>query len=159
LITVIKQKNKATWTIKATGMLKVCSILRIVTDVNFEKSSNHRIWIQLRHDSQTVDIDELDFVAAVYDGKWYLGKVITIDYEENEAKINFMEQCPGKIAGIYKSNSSMSTVCESVFRVRRIVFVSLIFYFGMDLGFQLIISTVLIYFKHGTMSWKNCRNL
>jgi hypothetical protein len=25
-----------------------------------------------------------------------------IDYEENEAKINFMEQCPGKIAGIYK---------------------------------------------------------
>jgi hypothetical protein len=53
LITVIniliKQKNKTTWTIKATGMLKVCSILRIVTDVNFEKSSNHRIWIQLRH--------------------------------------------------------------------------------------------------------------
>jgi hypothetical protein len=50
---------------------------------------------------QTVDIDELDFVAAVYDGKWYLGKVITIDDEDDEAKINFMEQCPGKIAGIY----------------------------------------------------------
>jgi hypothetical protein len=32
---LIKQKNKTTWTIKATGMLKVCSILRIVTDVNF----------------------------------------------------------------------------------------------------------------------------
>jgi hypothetical protein len=53
-------------------------------------------------DSQTVDIDELDFVAAVYDGKWYLGKVITIDDEENEAKFNFMEQCTGKIAGIYR---------------------------------------------------------
>jgi hypothetical protein len=34
---------------------------------------------------QTVDIDELDFVAAVYDGKWYLGKVITIDDEDDEA--------------------------------------------------------------------------
>jgi hypothetical protein len=32
----------------------------------------------------------------------YLGKVITIDDEENEAKINFMEQCTGKIAGIYR---------------------------------------------------------
>jgi hypothetical protein len=51
---------------------------------------------------QTVDIDELDFVAAVYDGKWYLGKVITIDDEDDEAKINFMEQCPGKIVGIYR---------------------------------------------------------
>jgi hypothetical protein len=45
-----------------------------------------------RNASQTVDIDELDFVAAVYNGKWYLGKVIAIDDEENEAKINFMEQ-------------------------------------------------------------------
>jgi hypothetical protein len=27
--------NKTTWTIEATGMLKVCSILRIATDVNF----------------------------------------------------------------------------------------------------------------------------
>ena len=44
-----KAKEQTTWTIKATGMLKVCSILRIVKDVNFEKSSNHRIWIQLRH--------------------------------------------------------------------------------------------------------------
>jgi hypothetical protein len=77
---------------KSYGPDTICTDRR--TDGKTDSNAENR-W-------QTVDIDELDFVAAVYDGKWYLGKVITIDDEDDEAKINFMEQCPGKIVGIYR---------------------------------------------------------
>jgi hypothetical protein len=80
-----------------------------------ENQGNENDSLNAENRWQTVDIDELDFVAAVYDGKWYLGKVITIGDEVDEAKINFMEQCPGKIAGIFrwpKNSCQMEEVNE-----------------------------------------------
>ena len=49
-----------------------------------ENQGNENDSLNAENRWQTVDIDELDFVAAVYDGKWYLGKVITIDDELQE---------------------------------------------------------------------------
>ena len=32
-----------------------------------------------------------EYVAAVYEGKWYIGKVVDIDENEREVEIDFME--------------------------------------------------------------------
>ena len=32
-----------------------------------------------------------DWVAAVYDDKWYVGKVMELDSDDNEAFVSFME--------------------------------------------------------------------
>jgi acetolactate synthase small subunit len=38
------------------------------------------------------EFKEDDFVAAMYDGNWFVGKVVDIDRDEREYEITFMEK-------------------------------------------------------------------
>ena len=43
-------------------------------------------------DVNTLDVHKEDFVAAIYDGDWFLGKIIDIDMDDGEIEVSFMEK-------------------------------------------------------------------
>lgn len=83
--------------------------MTVESDNNYQKAT----W-------QKVEVGEADFVAAVYEGSWYIGKVTSVD-DDDEVQITFMEQCPGKISGIYRWPSTPDEIWVSTAAVLKLI--------------------------------------
>jgi hypothetical protein len=57
------------------------------------------------------DISVDEFVAAVYQEDWYIGKICVIDHEDSEIKIPFLQMC--KMAYQWPSKPDKIWVCLS----------------------------------------------
>ncbi|XP_063953816.1 uncharacterized protein LOC135153700 [Lytechinus pictus] len=100
---VVKAVVKAVETVEAVKTVEAAETVEAVKTVEATESVEAVKTVEAAQTVEAVEVNHTpvlpavdEYVAAVYSGQWYLGKVLEVDLEDRDAKITFMTRVTSK---------------------------------------------------------------